>query len=192
MKPLKLALLLSLTLGLQSCAAFVVGGATTVANIATDPRRTGIQLDDQTTEFEIIRTLERNPQLKQDSSITPVVYSGRALLIGTVPTQELKDLAYRLTQSVKNVTGIYNYIQVSPRVSLSQATKDTWITSEIKSKYLLDAKVQSTRIKVITEDGVVYLLGIVTPEQGQIAAQIASRIDGVKKVVTIFMSNQTN
>lgn len=189
MKLTKLALLLSVSLGLQGCVAAVVGGTAVVANIAADPRSTGTQLDDQNTEFEIIRVLQRNQKLQQQGSVTPVVYSGRVLLIGTVPTEALKETAYNLAREVKNIIDIYNYIQVSPRISLTQATKDTWITSKIKSDLLLNPKVKSSRLKVITEDGIVYLLGIVTPEQGLTAAQIASKVDGVKKVITIFFNH---
>ena len=81
---------------------------------------------------------------------------------------------------------VYNELTVGQKISIGQISKDSWITTQVKSKMLVDNRVKSTDVKVITENGQVFLLGSLTHSQADAAADIASRISGVQKVVKVF------
>ncbi len=133
-----------------------------------------------------------NYRLKHDAAIAKkchisvATYYGIMLLVGQAPTPELKARAYGLVKNIKNVNRTYNEIVVRDPTSLGQRADDSWITSKIKSKMLLQSGLRSTDIKVVTEDGVVYLMGRVSHQQAGLAANVARRVGGVHKVVKVF------
>ena len=154
--------------------------------MATDPRTVGTQVDDETLELKVENALDKDAQIRSEARINAVSYSGRVLLIGQVPTASTKETATSLTQGVLGVTEVYNELQIGPKVDLAQISQDGWITTQVKSKMLVDDRVKTTDVKVITEKGEVFLLGNVTQAQGNAAAEIASKISGVKRVVKVF------
>ena len=182
----KFALILGASVMLQGCVAAVLGGAAAGAKVATDPRTVGTQVDDETLELKVENALDKDAQIRSEARINAVSYSGRVLLIGQVPTASTKETATSLTQGVLGVTEVYNELQIGPKVDLAQISQDGWITTQVKSKMLVDDRVKTTDVKVITEKGEVFLLGNVTQAQGNAAAEIASKISGVKRVVKVF------
>ena len=84
------------------------------------------------------------------------------------------------------VNDVYNELRVGNKINFGQITKDSWITTQIKSKLFVGDNVKATDVKVITENGEVFLLGNVTQSQGDSAAEIASKVTGVQKVVKVF------
>ena len=113
-------------------------------------------------------------------------YSGRVLLIGQVPNGSVKETATSLAKGVEGVNDVYNELRIGPKITFGQITKDSWITTQIKSKLFVGDNVKATDVKVITENGEVFLLGNVTQSQGDSAAEIASKVTGVQKVVKVF------
>ena len=182
----KFAFILGASVMLQGCVAAVLGGAAAGAKVATDPRTVGTQVDDETLELKVENALDKDAQIRSEARINAVSYSGRVLLIGQVPTTSTKETATSLTQGVLGVTEVYNELQIGPKVDLAQISQDGWITTQVKSKMLVDDRVKTTDVKVITEKGEVFLLGNVTQAQGNAAAKIASKISGVKRVVKVF------
>ena len=166
----KLAFILGTSIILQGCAAAVVGGAAAGAKVATDPRTMGTQVDDETLELKVGHALDKDAQIKSEGRVNAVSYSGRVLLIGQVPNGTVKETATSLAKGEEGV----------------QITKDSWITTQIKSKLFVGDNVKATDVKVITENGEVFLLGNVTQSQGDSAAEIASKVTGVQKVVKVF------
>ncbi|HHW5286514.1 TPA: division/outer membrane stress-associated lipid-binding lipoprotein [Haemophilus influenzae] len=182
----KLAILLGATIFLQGCVAAVIGGGAVVAKVATDPRTTGTQIDDETLEFKVENAVEKDAQIKAEGRVNAVSYNGRVLLIGQVPNSDVKDTATALAKGVKGVNEVYNELTVSPKISFAQISKDSWLTTQVKSKMFVDGRVKATDVKVISENGEVFLLGNVTQSQANAAADIASKISGVKKVIKVF------
>lgn len=182
----KLAILLGATIFLQGCVAAVIGGGAVAAKVATDPRTTGTQIDDETLEFKVENAVEKDAQIKAEGRINAVSYNGRVLLIGQVPNSDVKDTATALAKGVEGVNEVYNELTVSPKISFAQISKDSWLTTQVKSKMFVDGRVKATDVKVISENGEVFLLGNVTQSQANAAADIASKISGVKKVIKVF------
>ncbi|TGZ98096.1 division/outer membrane stress-associated lipid-binding lipoprotein [Rodentibacter pneumotropicus] len=182
----KLAFILSASILLQGCVAAVLGGAAAGTKVATDPRTMGTQVDDETLEFKVENTLDKDEQIKSEARVNAVSYSARVLLIGQVPSENTKETATGLAKGVDGVVDVYNELRVNPKITIGQISKDSWITTQVKSKMLVDDRVKSTDVKVITENGEVFLLGNVTQAQADAAAEIASKISGVQKVVKVF------
>ncbi|MEX4333196.1 divisome-associated lipoprotein YraP [Haemophilus influenzae] len=182
----KLAILLGATIFLQGCVAAVIGGGAVAAKVATDPRTTGTQIDDETLEFKVENAVEKDAQIKAEGRVNAVSYNGRVLLIGQVPNSDVKDTATALAKGVKGVNEVYNELTVSSKISFAQISKDSWLTTQVKSKMFVDGRVKATDVKVISENGEVFLLGNVTQSQANAAADITSKISGVKKVIKVF------
>lgn len=182
----KLAILLGATIFLQGCVAAVIGSGAVAAKVATDPRTTGTQIDDETLEFKVENAVEKDAQIKAEGRVNAVSYNGRVLLIGQVPNSDVKDTATALAKGVEGVNEVYNELTVSPKISFAQISKDSWLTTQVKSKMFVDGRVKATDVKVISENGEVFLLGNVTQSQANAAADIASKISGVKKVIKVF------
>ncbi|WP_039164402.1 division/outer membrane stress-associated lipid-binding lipoprotein [Gallibacterium anatis] len=172
---------------LQGCvAAAVVGGGALATKVAMDPRTTGTQIDDQTLELRVADALRKDKQLNEQAHISAVVYNGRALLVGEAPSADLKEVAVNLARGVKDIADVYDEIQIGDKVSFMQASKDTWITTEVKSKLFVNGNVKASDVKVVTENGVVYLIGRVTQSQAAAAVDVARQVNGVRKVVKVF------
>ncbi|WP_444930027.1 BON domain-containing protein [Microbulbifer sp. SSSA002] len=184
-----------LTLGKYLLAALtattLLAGCSTVLEathdgpIQQDPgqRSFGTYIDDQ--RIETVTTVNINkahPDLKI-SNINVNSFNGVVLLTGQVPSQELRLLAGRTAERVQNVRQVYNEIQVRGKVSLLASTSDTWLTTKVKSNLLANKEVDSGRIKIVTENGVVYLMGLLTPAEAERAAEATRSIGGVQKVV---------
>jgi osmotically-inducible protein OsmY len=108
------------------------------------------------------------------------------LLAGQVNDEVLKAGATQVARKVKGVRRIYNELEIGAPTSILQRSKDTWITGRIKSELLADSKIDGTSIKIVTENGVVYLLGIATSAEADVIADRASRVSGVHRVVRLF------
>jgi osmotically-inducible protein OsmY len=172
---------------LQGCVgAVVVGSAAVATKTATDPRSVGTQVDDGTLEARVSNAISKDQQLKAEARIVATAYQGKVLLTGQAPTTELASRAKQITMGVDGAVEVYNEIRKGTPVSLGTASLDTWITTKVRSQILTSDSVKSSNVKVTTENGEVFLLGLVTPQEGQSAAQIASQVSGVKHVTTAF------
>ncbi|MDX7084103.1 division/outer membrane stress-associated lipid-binding lipoprotein [Serratia marcescens] len=178
---------LSSALLLQGCiAGVVVGSAAVATKTATDPRSVGTQVDDGTLEARVESALSKDQQLKKDARVVATAYQGKVLLTGQSPNADLTARAKQIAMGVEGTTEVYNEIRQGTPVSLSTASSDTWITTKVRSQLLTSDTVKSSNVKVTTENSEVFLLGLVTQQEGQSAAQIASQVSGVKHVTTAF------
>ncbi|WP_411755638.1 division/outer membrane stress-associated lipid-binding lipoprotein [Serratia sp. (in: enterobacteria)] len=172
---------------LQGCVAGVVVGSAAVATkTATDPRTVGTQVDDGTLEARVENAIGKDQQLKKEARVVATAYQGKVLLTGQAPTTELASRAKQIALGVDGAAEVYNEIRQGTPVSLGTASSDTWITTKVRSQILTSDTVKSSNVKVTTENGEVFLLGLVTQQEGQSAAQIASQVSGVKHVTTAF------
>ncbi|MCT4707868.1 divisome-associated lipoprotein YraP [Enterobacteriaceae bacterium H11S18] len=187
MKAFKPLAVLITAILLQGCvAAAVVGTAAVATKTATDPRTVGTQVDDGTLEVRVNSALNKDEQLKKDARINVTAYQGKVLLTGQTQNTELASRAKQIALGVDGTTEVYNEIRNIAPVGLGTASSDTWITTKVRSQLLSSDQVKSSNIKVTTENGEVFLLGLLTEKEGKAAADITSRVSGVKHVTTAF------
>ncbi|WP_428945056.1 division/outer membrane stress-associated lipid-binding lipoprotein [Pantoea sp. FN060301] len=186
MKALSAIAVVLTALLLQGCVAAVVGSAAVATKTATDPRTMGTQVDDGTLELRVSNALSKDQQIKTDAHIVATAYQGKVLLTGQAPTSEIASRAKQITMGVDGATEVYNEIRTGSKVTFGTASSDTWITTKIRSQLLGSEQVKSSNVKVTTENGEVFLLGLVTESEAKAAADVASRVSGVKHVTTAF------
>lgn len=184
-----LAGIIVVTAQLSGCAEAVVGGAVAGAGVAHDRRSAGTVLDDQITEFSAIDRLLSDEEIYQKTHINVSSYNKELLLTGEAPTEELRNKVYDRLVGLPNVNRIHNEIAIAAPSSLLTRSSDTWITAKTKTALfqIKDLKgFDPTRVKVITENGTVYLLGLVRRNEADAVTNAARKIDGVQRVVKIF------
>ncbi|ADP10239.1 MULTISPECIES: division/outer membrane stress-associated lipid-binding lipoprotein [Erwinia] len=186
MKALSACAVILTALLLQGCVAAVVGSAAVATKTATDPRTVGTQVDDGTLELRVTNALSKDAQIKQTAHIVATAYQGKVLLTGQAPGSELALRAKQIAVGVDGATEVYNEIRTGNKVSFGTASSDTWITTKVRSQLLGSDRVKLSSVKVTTENSEVFLLGLVTNEEAKAAADIASRVSGVKHVTTAF------
>ncbi|MBS9783123.1 MAG: divisome-associated lipoprotein YraP [Pasteurella sp.] len=175
---------------LQGCVTAAVVGTvaavTAVTKVATDPRTTGTQVDDETLEEKIRMKLNRDPQLKEEARIELVSYNGNVLLVGQAPDLMAVNTAQSITAGVDGTKTVYNEIRIGRKIGVGRIAEDGLITTQAKTELLRNVSVKSSNVKVYTENAEVFLMGKVTPRQAKMVTDIVRHINGVKKVVTAF------
>lgn len=170
---------------LSGCIPLVVGaGVAAGAAVATDRRTTGTQLDDEVIEDRAV--LEIHQRFKGDFHVNVTSYNGIVLLTGEVPAESAKADVENLVRSNPKVRAVQDELAVSPVTDLGSRSNDTLITSKVKARFVEANKFQINHVKVVTERGVVYVIGIVTRDEGTAAGELASTTSGVQRVVKVF------
>jgi osmotically-inducible protein OsmY len=180
-----LAAALSATLLLGACAPLVVGGvAVGTSLVVTDRRTSGTQVEDQTIE---VKGGTRVREVVGDRGHAIVTsYNRLVLLTGEVPTEADKTAIEQAVARIDNVRTVVNELAVMPSSSLTSRSNDTILTSKVKASFVDAKDLQSNAFKVVTERGVVYMMGLVTEREATRATDIARGVGGVQKVVRVF------
>lgn len=187
--PWALVVLLGSVLSLTGCAAVLVGGAAVgTAAVIHDRRDYTDILKDQELEMSAARALGRDPLVSENSRISVTSYNRKVLLTGQARDTEVAARATELVSGIPKVELVIDEVAIGPNISVTQESQDAWLTSQAK---LALAKVElpdfdPTRVKVVTEDAVVFLMGLVSPEEGDAAADQVRYVPGVKRVVKLF------
>lgn len=171
---------------LSACVPLVVGGGMVAGTlVAVDRRTAGTVVEDESIEVKAANRIRDT--LGDKARINVTSYNRQVLLTGEVGNETDKQALGRLVESVDNVRAVVNETMVAPfTATLSQRSGDTFITGKVRAS-LLDAKdLQASAFKVVTENKVVYLMGIVTPREAKRAAEIARGVNDVTKVVRVF------
>ncbi|SFE44967.1 BON domain-containing protein [Nitrosomonas sp. Nm166] len=185
LNPYGLSLILLYPFLIGCVPMFTVGTAAgTGAYISEDRRTSGMFIEDEGIELKSARRIHQ--QFGNNVHINVTSYNRLVLLTGEAPTEAVKTDIERLIMGVDNVRKIYNEIAVAGNTSLTSRSNDALITSKVKTRFLTERKFQINHVKIVTENEVVYLLGVVTRQEAENAAQIASSTAGVKKVVKVF------
>ncbi|MCC6869669.1 MAG: BON domain-containing protein [Burkholderiales bacterium] len=170
---------------LSGCVPVVVAGAAGgAALVASDRRTAGAQVEDESIELKITDQIMKLYGDKVHVNVTS--FNGVVLLTGEVPDQGNAVSIGGIAKNTPKVTGVHNEIVVAPLSVLGQRTNDTYITSKVKARFIEANRFPPTAVKVVTERGVVYLMGIVTRAEGESAGEIAATTEGVHRVVKIF------
>lgn len=185
MKLLKGLLVAVLALNITGCAGLLVAGAATTASIVIDPRTTQEIWNDNNIEFEITGLGNKAP-FRGNARVTASSYNGTVILLGQANTPQLSEQFEQQARKVKGVKTIHNQLKIKEPLSISEISNDSWITTKVKSALLANAELNGVKIKVITEDKEVYLLGYVSEQHANIATDIARNTSGVKQVVKAF------
>jgi osmotically-inducible protein OsmY len=177
------ALLAAALASLSACAPMVVGGAAVGTMALLDRRTSGAQVEDETIE---LRSSSRVNEAIPAGHVNITSYNRQVLITGEVPTEAAKKLAGDIVSKVENVKGVVNELGVMAATSMSSRSSDTYITGQVKASFLDDKNLYSGAFKVVTERGVVYLMGRVSRAEADRATQIARGVSGVQRVVRIF------
>ena len=171
------------------CAGVAIGGAATTAVVHQDARTTGTFVEDQAIELKALKALREDLAIKEQTHIGVTSYNQVVLLTGQAPTEELRSTAIGILSGIAKVRHIHNEITLAAPSSMMSRTNDSVLTTKVKSKLFASDELSGLQIKVVSEAGTVYLMGLVSAEVGDVAARIASTTGGVQRVVKLFESD---
>ncbi|MBW7925150.1 MAG: BON domain-containing protein [Burkholderiaceae bacterium] len=181
-RTLLVAAVLTASLGASGCLPVVATGAAVGTLAALDRRTVGAQTEDQAIELKAAAQIRD----RIGSGVSVTSFNRKVLLTGQVANERDKRTAEAIVAELPNVRSIHNELQVAGVPSLSTSAADSAITARVKAAFLEAADLQANTIKVVTEAGTVYLMGLVSRREADRAAQVASRVAGVQRVVTVF------
>lgn len=186
MRPI-FALLLTCCLLTQSgCGSILTSMNADTIDDHPNERTMAQVIEDNNIETKVTVNIHAENEAYDSANLVVVSYNGYVLLAGQVNDDVLKNEATKIVRKVHGVRRIYNELEIGPPSSAITRTSDTWITTKIKSGLLSNSDEQGTQIKVVTENGVVYLMGLVTQEDAERIADKAASVSGVRRVVRLF------
>ena len=169
---------------LSACAPLILGGAAMGALVATDRRTSGAQLEDEGIELRSVGRINENLGARVHVNVTS--YNRQVLLTGEVPSAQDKQLVEQIVSRVDNVRLVANELAVLGASSLTQRSSDALITGKVKAAMVDSKDLFANAFKVVTERGIVYLMGRVTQREAERATTIARSTGGVQKVVRLL------
>ena len=174
----------TIVLSLSSC----VSEPTSVAGswFNHDRRSSGAIVDDQAITIKANLAIAKNKSVWKESHISTLSYNNSLLLVGQTKSHGNKNQIEKILQPISEIGNIYNQITISEPISLKTRANDTWITTQVNAKLIASRDVGINRVKVITEDSTVYLMGKLTTDEEKTTLDLARRIPGVKKVVAVI------
>ena len=180
---LRLAALALLVPLLQGCFPVVATGVGAAALMASDRRTTGIYIEDENIEWTFFGLMRNDAT---GAHVNATSFNERVLLTGEAPTEAVKKEIEGKVRGITSVRDVVNEIQIAGASSMTARGNDALITSNVKARMVNNPHFSTTHVKVVTEAGVVYLMGLVTPQEGDAAVEIARTTSGVSRVVKVF------
>jgi osmotically-inducible protein OsmY len=172
---------------LQGCVpAVFVAGAAAGGAIIYDHRSTKNIVSDRGITFQSQKKLDSDQELRKKTHVSVTTFNNIALLLGQAPNNELRDRAESIVKSNPKIKMLYNEITIGKPITDITCANDSWITTKVKTVLLAASGLNSTNLKVVTENSVVYLMGLTTRTQAKIATDKTRTVAGVKKVVKLF------
>ena len=169
---------------LQGCFPAVVAGVGSGVTATIDRRTLGTQTEDESIEWKASSRVD--DKLKDRGHFNFTSYNRHVLLSGEVASEEIKAEAERIVAAIPNVRGVHNELVVGSSSSFTARSNDTYITSKVKGRFVDAGKFNPVHVKVVTEAGAVFLLGLVTQAEADSAIQAARTTTGVRKVVPLL------
>ncbi|HET9651479.1 MAG TPA: BON domain-containing protein [Usitatibacter sp.] len=180
---LRLVALALLVPTLQACFPLAATGVVAGGLMAADRRTTGIYIEDENIEFKILaRVKDQFP----GAHINATSFNRRVLVSGEAPSEAVRKQVEDAVRGIESVREVVNEMQVAGASSLASRGNDALITSNVKARMVNNRSFAPNHVKVVTEAGVVYLMGIVTPDEGEAAVEVARTTSGVSRVVKVF------
>lgn len=182
-KLLFLVLIISI---LNGCAAAVVTTGATGAAAAYDRRTAGTLLEDQSIELKAANAFFEDKEINNNTHVNITSYNQVVLLTGEAPTEELIQKINKIVKDIPKVKHVYNELTLAAPSALSSRSSDSLITAKVKTSLLTNQETEGLRVKIVTEKGIVYLMGLVTREEAEPITNVARHVSGVQKVVKLF------
>ncbi len=175
--PFLVSLLLLGTLGLGACSTF-----------STDPRvRTpGTIVDDEVLERVVKRQMRKGVGGLKGNHVVVVSYNQIVLLTGQVASERIREQAGTIAAGVHSVRRVHNELAIGGPISYVSRTNDSWITTKVKSRLFASKQARANQVKVVTENGTVYLMGVLSRGDADKAVDVAKSVYGVQKIVKVF------
>jgi osmotically-inducible protein OsmY len=187
MKKILASVLLISTLSLiQGCAGGLIVIAGTAVAVSSDERSISQQLNDDSLSLTALDKINELKLNSHDMRINLISNSGYILIVGQVSSQQVSNQIEQQLNTIKEAKGVYNQLRVGRPIGFAQQSKDSWITTKVKSQLATHSEVDPLKIKVITENGEVFLIGRVAPDMSNFATNITSKVEGVKQVNRVF------
>lgn len=186
MKALRAIAIIALAVTASACTAVLSGTNDRPIEEDRGRRSLGSIIDDQSIETTATVNIRKTDPNLETANVNVVSFNGHVLLVGQAPNDALRTLAAQTAANVKNVKSVRNELTVGENGSFAAHSSDALITTKVKSRLLGAANIKDSRVKVVTEMGAVYLLGLVTRAEADIAAKAAQDTGGVQKVVLLF------
>ncbi|OUM23507.1 phospholipid-binding protein [Pseudomonas sp. 1239] len=188
MTPNRIGLMaLTLCLSITGCSSVITASRENPIEDDRGTRTFGSKIDDSLIETKVaVNVAKASPDLDKNSHIVVTSFNGIVLLAGQTPRADLKSLAEQTAGQVQRVKKVHNELQVLPPSSLLARNNDAWLTTKIKAQMLTDSNIPGSRIKVVTENGIVYLLGLLTQQEANQATNLVQGVSGVQKIVKLF------
>ena len=168
---------------LQGCTGLAVTGAAVGAVAAGDRRTLGTQADDQTIEFRVRSSIS---SALPAANVRAVSYNRKVLLVGQATSEADRTIAQEVAARVSNVASVFNEIEIRPLASAQSSAADIGLSTRVRASIVEDKMLELAAFRITAELGVIFLMGQVTKREGERAAQLASKVNGVRKVVTFF------
>ena len=185
----KIFLISLIPLMLSGCAAAVIGAgaaAGTTAAVAHDRRTTGTFIEDQNIELKAVKSFYSDKEINDSSHLNVTSYNLVVLITGETPSEDIRNRIVNIVREIPKVTHVYDELTIAAPSSWTSRTSDSLITSKVKTKLLTLDNFDGTRVKVVTDKGVVYLMGLLTRAESDVATKVAQETGGVQKVVKLF------
>lgn len=184
MRVISLLLLALLAGSLQGCFPVIAAGAGAGVMMAGDRRTSGAYVEDEAIETKAFDRIGK--QYKSNVHVNVTSFNRNVLISGEVPSEAVKAEIDKLVRGIENVRNVNNELVVSGVSSFTARSSDTLVTSDVKLRFMQDKRFDAGHVKVVTENGSVFLMGIVYRAEADAATEVASTTGGVQRVVRLF------
>ena len=182
----RLCLLVVITSTLEGCANADYSGDGPGANVPPDRRTAGTVVEDQAIESKAWKTFLSDPEINDNAHINVTSYNTIVLVTGEAPKEALRKRIIKIVHSIEKVSKVYDEITIAAPSSYVSRSSDSVITSKVKTGLLAMKEFDGTRVKVVTEKGIVYLMGLLTHADADSVTYVVRKVGGVQKVVKLF------
>lgn len=186
MKSIAIIAGLGLSVLISGCSDLIGAGRETPIQEDPGHRTVGSYIDDEVIETLSLVNLKKGSSEMEASNISVTSYNGVVLLTGQAPSDAVRSEAEQIVSQVRKVRKIHNEIKISGVSSALARSNDLWLTTKVKAELLTNENVEGSRIKVVTDSSTVYLMGLVNPQEADVAINIVRNITGVEKIVKVF------
>lgn len=173
-------------LALAGCVSWIAPLSDKQVDRHHGTRTLGSKIEDAAIERKVWLNIVRGEPATQEARLVVTSWNGQVLLAGQVPTDAVKQRVEAIAGQVRHVLHVHNELEVGTPIAFITRMSDGWITTRVKTRLLFGPDVPGRRVKVVTENGVVYLLGLLTREEAELVVSAARAVYGVQKIVKIF------
>ncbi len=180
----KTLVLLVATSFLSACGVLAVGGVAAGASVMADRRSPAVQVTDKGIELEVGNALDK--KFGDSAHINVTSFNQKVLLTGEVKNSDIKEQVEAYAKANKNARSIFNELVIGPNSTYSARANDSYLESKVKTQMIFTEQLPSNSMDIVAEGGSIYLMGILTQHEAEIAKKVASNINGVKDVYAYF------